>query len=658
MTPLHLAGLRGDLDQLRGLIASGASLDVRDERGFTPATWALRNEHWTGLRVLLQAGATLTNPLTAAIVLGDGERVSSLCQNADLQARDRFDRTALMYATCTRQPELIECLVQAGADPELPTLDGGNILDTATRDADPTVFTVLLRAGVDVNHRNGRGQTPLIRLLGDRRSESNPGRSECAALLVAAGALLHYPDPRSRLIHHCALQQVLSSLEPFNSSRDRLLRFLLDRGGIELVRARGAAALCQAVRSGHIGALDALFLAGVSPDAREHGSESAVELAVRFRRPDIVSRLIEHGARAPGLGPGELDEYSVSAEGLEAAIRAENLEAVQTKLGHAAIIRACAAHGADVQSHSSHPWGTQTPLLAAVLNGHIECVQTLIACGSDAKRWPANGELHEAAERGQNEVVRLLLGAGFDPCAFEPRRGSPLALAAKEHHFQTADILLASMHNPEDRRAQLGHALRYCIYKRSPTAVRYVLDQAPELYDEPETEFGERPIEAAAIRADAAILRLLLSYGPCSIEGSGGRFGGGETPLMSAVLQGGLEAVRILVEAGARVQISEERLGHTPLMYACHVGRGEAPEIVSYLLSRGAEIDARAKDGQTALMMAVSAELYGVVQQLLSANPDLSLRDDQGRNVTDLACERNCPEVLELLAAATARSRA
>jgi ankyrin repeat protein len=126
----------------------------------------------------------------------------------------------------------------------------------------------------------------------------------------------------------------------------------------------------------------------------------------------------------------------------------------------------------------------------------------------------------------------------------------------------------------------------------------------------------------------------------------------GHTALMRAVLAGNLEAVCVLVDAGADVRARELRSGYTPLMFACYLNkRGEFPQIAGFLLERGAELDVRAHDGRTPLMVAVQEGQDEVIEALLRYGPELEVRDNNDRDVFDLARVRGDRRVDELLAA-------
>ena len=68
------------------------------------------------------------------------------------------------------------------------------------------------------------------------------------------------------------------------------------------------------------------------------------------------------------------------------------------------------AAGADVNS------GSPPPLMAAVFNGHLECVKLLIQAGADLNVQDENGRttLMFAAAKGHVDCVKLLTEAGAD----------------------------------------------------------------------------------------------------------------------------------------------------------------------------------------------------------------------------------------------------
>lgn len=96
----------------------------------------------------------------------------------------------------------------------------------------------------------------------------------------------------------------------------------------------------------------------------------------------------------------------------------------------------------------------------------------------------------------------------------------------------------------------------------------------------------------------------------------------GETPLMMAALRGNLEAMKALIAKGAPVN----RPGWTPLHYAASSPSAAA---VAMLLELGAQVDARAPNGNTPLMLAARYGSEDSVVLLLRKGADRKLRNDR-----------------------------
>jgi ankyrin repeat protein len=530
----------------------------------------------------------------------------------------------------------------------------------------------------------------------------SPSRIESVRHLIRAGARLEYRTRISvrrypGMVDRCSLCNVAGAYFEFSAGHASVLELLLATGGQDLLSERGGPALRAAIVHGNLPAVERLLEAGVSPDHPGTDRRPPILLAVRFGQTEVLATLLQRGARVPSiedggralllearhasdprlaelLGPHDaLYDYPRSPAGLRDAVAAGDLEAVKRLLdagvdvnmelpgtggttiaslaaskGCAAILRALAARGADVDRACG--WGS--PLNSAVESGDIESVRALIEVGCDVNAASSSmNPLWHAAQTGQLDIVRLLLAAGADPYLEAGKRTPRVGRCGERRYAAMMDLLLSAMHDPVKRRSTLKRALRSALYAQSHHEVRYCLERAPDLYDEPDDDVGQRPLQCAAIRGDAAMLRYLLSLGPCTIEGDQKTSGlpiADMSPLASAVLNGQMDAVRVLVEAGASVS-SRAPSGYTPLMYACYPGNPEHPAIVDFLLDHGADIDTRAADGQTALSLAVKSGLYRVVEALLRHGPDLLARDQQDRTVFDLAQTCGDRKLIDLL---------
>jgi ankyrin repeat protein len=110
----------------------------------------------------------------------------------------------------------------------------------------------------------------------------------------------------------------------------------------------------------------------------------------------------------------------------------------------------------------------------------------------------------------------------------------------------------------------------------------------------------------------------------------------GETPLMMAALNGRLDWAKKMLDRGAQVQ----KPGWSPLHYAAS---GPSTELVALLLDRGADINARAPNGSTPLMMAARFGTEDSVKLLSKRGADKKLLNDRNLSAADLA--RNADRV-------------
>jgi ankyrin repeat protein len=103
------------------------------------------------------------------------------------------------------------------------------------------------------------------------------------------------------------------------------------------------------------------------------------------------------------------------------------------------------------------------------------------------------------------------------------------------------------------------------------------------------TREGVLPLQLAAINGSARMIGRLLKAGA---DPNAALTSTGDTALMMAARTGTPEAVRVLIEAGANVNASETWGGTTPLMWAVSEHQAEAARL---LLAAGADVNARSK---------------------------------------------------------------
>jgi len=143
-----------------------------------------------------------------------------------------------------------------------------------------------------------------------------------------------------------------------------------------------------------------------------------------------------------------------------------------------------------------------------------------------------------------------------------------------------------------------------------------------------------------AMREDSPkVAALLLASPKLNVDATNAA---GETPLMMAALKGRLDWARKLLDRGAKAQ----KPGWSPVHYAA---TGPSTELLALMLDRGADINARAPDMSTPLMMAVRFGPEDSVKLLVKRGAEKSYINERNVTAADLARHADKRWLLPLL---------
>src|SRR5215471_8758277 len=112
-----------------------------------------------------------------------------------------------------------------------------------------------------------------------------------------------------------------------------------------------------------------------------------------------------------------------------------------------------------------------------------------------------------------------------------------------------------------------------------------------------------------------------------------------QDPLTRAAAQNDLEAVRELIPLADDVNRWDERQNMNPLSYAIE---HHNQEMISLLLSAGANVNSAGKHGRTPLMSLSDGATVDLVHELMSAGADINAADESGVTVLNQVV-RSCP---------------
>ncbi len=141
----------GDRDCVETLIAAGANLDLRDDRGHTLVTLVAAAENYQLLNLLIQSGASTAGlesiQLIQSATAGNINRVRSLISNKVNLDLDRG--AAIGNAAAAGHTKIVELLIGAGANVNLINRAGFTPIASAAYAGHAEIVRLLVTAGAD-----------------------------------------------------------------------------------------------------------------------------------------------------------------------------------------------------------------------------------------------------------------------------------------------------------------------------------------------------------------------------------------------------------------------------------------------------------------------------------------------------------------------------
>ena len=538
---------------------------------------------------LLLAGAPMAGPenvrVADAAMRGDAAAVRALLQQrADVNAAQGDGMTALHWAAERGDAELARVLLESGANPGAGTRIGRHTaLHVAAKGGHAQVVRLLVDAKANVSAETTTGAVPL-------HFAAASGSGETVAILLSAGADVNAREPewgQTPLMFAAAL------------GRTEVVTVLLARGAdvratakvVDISARNRQDASESRERNARVAEIQKQRAAANAP-ARTPGSPPAARAA--RGRADADS-----GGEPEPLGYADL-------VGMHGGLTALLLAARE---GLTDTVFALLDGGADIKQVSA---GDRTsPLLMATINGHFDLARRLLARGADVT----------AASDGGATPLYGVLNMQWAPKARHPQPAK--YMQQQLGYLELAEAFLKAGADPN---ARLRKSLWYTTYNRDLLGV---------------DRTGATPFWLAAYTLDVPAMKLLLAYGadpniPTSKVAERYEEGGPDPslpdrsglppiawngpavfPIHAAsgvgyglgfagnthrhVPDGWVPAVKFLVEElGADVNARDHN-GYTPLHHAA--ARGDN-DLIRYLVSKGADVKAVSRTGQTTVDMA------------------------------------------------------
>ena len=364
-TPLIAANFSDNEECIRRLLAAGADPNKANPSGQRPLMRSLIIGNPDLIDILVKAGADVDGDpehplLSAAVSNGNEECIRRLLANgADPNKANTSNQLPLMRAAINGNPDIVDILVEAGADvngnPEDPSTtplietvsNGNNEYEECVRH--------LLANGADPNISNSADQTALMPAVMN-------GYFNCVDILVQAEADVNLKDRWGRTALLCCLIAA-GEVRGANTAESRnfqkcITSLITARADVNMGDNKRYTPLMAAAEGGCSDYLVMLTNAGAEVNRADWLGTTALSKAVVTRNWDCVELLKKAGADVK------------MEEALEIQVADGNCDGLMNLL----------AAGADVNSPK-----IKISLVLAALEGRLECVELLMKKGADMK---------------------------------------------------------------------------------------------------------------------------------------------------------------------------------------------------------------------------------------------------------------------------------
>jgi ankyrin repeat protein len=584
-TPLHFAALKGNELIMTLLLKAGSDANIQNNNKFTPLHLTCQFGEYIKSKILLKAGAKINQ-------------------------KGSQDYTPLHFAISSKNTDLVQLLISQGAN-----IDQASLY-SAVHVADLELVMLLLSK----NHNLNFNTENLIEALLNAESRN----LDLLNYLLRKGS-----DPNS-LCGPLTNLALACKVDCFG-----YVECLLQHGAsVNACGLTGTTPLMATCMNKHLAIANLLMESGAVVNQKDDQGWNSFFYACSNGNLDLVKCLHKKGS----------DIFLESKTRSTALIEASQ---------HTPIIKYLVDNGLSV-NHKNND--NCTPLFNACLYDNYQGALYLIEKGAEINAVTESKRLtplHAASMMGHAEIVKLLLFFNADVTIKSTSGNTPLLNAVSSNKLEVVKLFADLLTNAETsgndygitNRSELDSEWQRCFLH---AAVYGFLDILKFLHEtglimidgtNPENLFSALHYACYSGKYDVA--HYLIENGADVNAESSEDF----VPLYLASHHGHLDLVKLLVTSRATIDAPNFN-GNTALFSAAANG---FLKIVQYLYENGAKVHVVDQDGDTPLHDAACRGHLSTVEYLVSRNAEVNYKNKNNKTPLDLAIEKECQEVVELL---------
>ena len=489
--------------------------------------------------------------------------------------------------------------------------------------------TSLLDQKADINFKNSVKQTPLIISIENKHPE-------IAKLLINKGAKIDEPDSMGKQAIHYAAEKGFFEL----------LKLLVDKGAsvnskTELKSNKGLTPLHLASKSGHKEIVKFLL---------DKGADVNVKYSSSWGFSDITPLYV-----AAAEGHGEIARMLI-AKGADKKVASKETGTILHAASAGGILWLAEdlikdGHNINAKAHEG-----RTPIYAAIYKKREKMALYLIEKGAELNYKSKSGEtlLITSAEKGLSDVSKKLIDKGLDKKAKSKSGYTVLHAACKGGLTWLVKDLVSQGADPNAITTYNTTPLFFAIRADNPELINLLIDSGAKLSVLSKMDEKEIPYIAISIYYNSKkAIKTLIEKGEdinAEFKVRSGKYSALSYSISMMQVKHDPDIPMELIKRGADIHktssVEYQADKMTPLHVLAMSANKNVKQLYNMLIKKGAQIETKDGEGNTALHLAAGSNNIAMVKLLLASGANKQAKNESEETPYDKAYNTKVKELL------------